>query len=212
MSPSGSLAHAQMGMHHARVRTLSPHPPATMAHSYRFERAAVRSQRLPPRGQLRAISAMVSGTTGAARAKPLNHTLFFSSLLGASFYQETIVTHYAAPTPGRHGPFNIAEMSPADYATISASDLFERTETHLAYQRMGSAPIEMAQRTHVLNFVSSLANRNAQRFMLLPGARFSEIDNTDHAHEWSHALLEFHEYLIFEPATGRLLLLMFAFD
>jgi hypothetical protein len=201
-----------MDMHHAPVQTLSPHQPATMADSYRFERAAVRSQRLPPHGQLRAISAIVSGTTAAARAKPLNHTLFFSSLLGASLYQETIVTHYATPTPGRHGPFNIAEMSPADYGTISASDLIERTETHLAYQRMGSAPIETAQRTHVLNFVSSLAERNAQRFMLLPGARFSEIDNPDHAHEWSHALLEFHEYLVFEPARRRLLLLMFAFD
>ena len=199
-------------MHHARVRTLSSHQPAVMADSYRFDRAAVRSQRLPPRGQLRVISANVSGITGAALANPPNHTLFFSSLLGASLYQETIATHYAAPTPGRHGPFNVTELSPADYVRISASQLTERAKTHLDYQRMGCAPIEASQRTHVLNFFGSLATRDAQRFTLVPGARFSEPANRDHSHEWSHALLEFHEYLIFEPATARLLLLMFAFD
>lgn len=199
-------------MHHARVRSLSPHQPVTMADSYRFERVTARSQRLPPRGQLRVISATVSATTDAALTSPLNHTLFFSSLLSATLYHETIVTHYAAPTPGRHGPFNIAELSPADYAVISAPHLVERTESHLNYQRMGCAPIETAQRAPVLNFVGSIAAGDTQCFALLPGERFSEIDNRDHPHEWSHALLEFHEYLIFEPATTRLLLLMFAFD
>ncbi len=77
---------------------------------------------------------------------------------------------------------------------------------------MGCAPIEAARRTPVLSFVNSLATRDAERFALLPGERFSATSNRVHSHEWSHALLEFHEYLIIERTTGRLLVLMFAFD
>lgn len=175
--------------------------------AYHFEEPTARSQRLPPRGQLRVIAADVRQDRGGA----FNATLFFSSLLHAPFYHELILAHYCLPAPGKHGPFNIDELSPADYRPFEPADLAERFEHHLNYRRFGAQPIERSKRERVQHFVASLSARPIDVFELAPCNTFS-AGRVAQPHEWSHALLEFHEYVVLDKAQQRFFGVMFAFD
>ena len=182
----------------------------TLADQFEFVERSKRSQRLPPRGLFRVVVADVRGPVSRRRSL----TLLFSSLLAAPLYHELIAAHYTLPAPGKHGPFNVGDLTPADYLPITADDLVGRVRQHLDYRRYGSAPIAPARKRNVTDYVDSLAARGAATdiYALAPCEWFSAPANDAYPHEWSHALLEFREYLLFDTLTGTLTCLMFAFD
>src|SRR5512139_4131529 len=94
---------------------------------FEFVERMKRSQRLPPRGLFRVVAADVRGPV----SQRFPHTMFFSSLLAAPFYQELVAAHYTLPADGKHGPFNVADLTPADYAPITAAELQDRVARHL---------------------------------------------------------------------------------
>lgn len=183
-------------------------PAFALAEQFEFVERMKRSQRLPPRGQFRVVAADVRGP--APRRFP--HTMFFSSLLAAPFYQELVAAHYTLPADGKHGPFNVAELTPADYAPITAAELQSRVARHLDYRRYGCAPIAIERRRNVTDFVDVLAAQAFDIFMLSPCEGFSDPTNTRYPHEWSHSVLEFREYVLFDTLHRKFLCLMFAFD
>jgi hypothetical protein len=181
-----------------------------LAEQFEIVERLKRSQRLPPRGLFRVVVADVRGPV----TRRYSHTLLFSSLLAAPIYHELIAAHYALPTPGKHGPFNIADLTPADYFPITADDFVGRVRQHLDYRRYGSAPIAPERRRNVTDHVDSLAARGSATdiYALAPCEWFSQPANDAHPHEWSHALLEFREYVLFDTLGRTLTCLMFAFD
>ena len=181
-----------------------------LADQFEFVERRKRSQRLPPRGLFRVVVADVGGPAGRRQS----HTLFFSSLLAAPLYHELIAAHYTLPAAGKHGPFNIANLTPADYVPISAGDMTHLVRQHLDYRRYGSAPIDPARRRNVTDYVDSLAARAASTeiYELTPCRWFSEPTNRVYPHEWSHAVLEFREYVLFDTLARTLTCLTFAFD
>jgi len=181
-----------------------------LAEQFEFIERLKRSQRLPPRGLFRVVVADVRGPA----TRRYSHTLLFSSLLAAPLYHELIATHYTLPAPGKHGPFNVADLMPAEYAPIEADDFVGRVRQHLDYRRYGSAPIAPERRRNVTDYVDSLAARGSATdiYALAPCEWFSEPANDAHPHEWSHALLEFREYVLFDTLDRTLTCLMFAFD
>ena len=189
-------------MSHAENRMVA------LADRFEFVERMQRSQRLPPRGQFRVIAADVRGPS----ARRFSHTPFFSSLLAAPLYQELVAAHYTLPADGKHGPFNVADLTPADFVPIGADELQQRIERHLGYRRYGCAPISVERRRNVTDFVDLLATQAFDIFALAPCTWFSDSRNTRHPHEWSHALLEFHEYVLFDTLHRKFLCLMFAFD
>jgi len=185
---------------------------STYALADRFElvERLKRSQRLPPRGLFRVVVADVRGPAQRRHS----HTLLFSSLLAAPLYHELIAAHYTLPAPGKHGPFNVAELTPADYAPIAADEFARRVRQHLDYRRYGSAPIAPERRQNVTDYVDSLVARAASTevYALAPCDWFSAPANDAYPHEWSHALLEYREYVLFDTLGRTLTCLMFAFD
>jgi hypothetical protein len=181
-----------------------------LADQFEFVERVKRSQRLPPRGLFRVVVADVRGQT----TRRHSHTLFFASLLAAPLYHELIAAHYTLPAPGKHGPFNIADLAPADYTPITADELVRRVGQHLDYRRYGSAPIAAERRRNVTDYVESLAAHAAptEIHALAPCEWFSAPTNTHYPHEWSHALLEYREYVLFDTLARQLICLMFAFD
>jgi hypothetical protein len=143
-----------------------------------------------------------------------SHTLFFSSLLAAPFYHELIAAHYTLPAPGKHGPFNVSDLTPADYVPIAADEFLRRVGQHLDYRRYGCAPIPEARRRNVVDYAESLVARGAvtEIHALAPCDWFSAPTNSSYPHEWSHALLEFREYVIFDTLARQFICLTFAFD
>ncbi len=183
-------------------------PAFALADQFVFVDRMKRSQRLPPRGLFRVVAADVHGPM----PHRFPHTLFFSSLLTAPLYQEMVAAHYTLPTPGKHGPFNIADLTPADFVAISPVQLQQRIARHLDYRRYGCAPIGDERRRNVTDFVDVLATQAFDIFALAPCDWFSEAGNARYPHEWSHSILEFREYLLFDTLHRKLLCLMFAFD
>ena len=184
--------------------------PFALADRFELVERVKRSQRLPPRGLFRVVVADVRG-----RARPRHsHTLLFSSLLAAPLYHELIAAHYTLPAPHKHGPFNIAELTPADYVPIAADAFARRVRQHLDYRRYGCAPIAPERRRNVTDYVDSLAagGTATEIYALAPCEWFSAPGNAAHPHEWSHALLEFREYVIFDTLARTLTCLVFAFD
>lgn len=179
-----------------------------LAEQFEFIERMKRSQRLPPRGQFRVVAADVRGPS----SHRFPHTTFFSSLLAAPFYRELIAAHYTLPADGKHGPFNVAELTPADYVPIAAAELQSRVARHLDYRRYGCAPVPVERRRNVIDFVDVLANQAFDVFALTPCDWFNDPNNTRYPHEWSHSLLEFHEYVLFDTLHHKFLCLMFAFD
>jgi hypothetical protein len=179
-----------------------------LAEQFTFVERMKRSQRLPPRGLFRVIAADVRGP----RSHGFSHTLFFSSLLTAPLYQEIVAAHYTLHAETRHGPFNIDELTPADYTSISAAELQRRIVCHLEYRRYGSAQIPLERRRNVTDFIDVLAAQAFEIFALTPCNWFNDPANTRYPHEWSHSLLEFHEYVLFDTLHRKFICLMFAFD
>jgi hypothetical protein len=181
-----------------------------LADQFEFVERAKRSQRLPPRGLFRVIVADVHGPASRRHS----HTLFFSSLLAAPLYHELIAAHYTLPAVGKRGPFNIADLTPADYTPITADDLLGRVRQHLAYRRYGCAAIADERRRNVIDYVNSLIARGAATDIhaLAPCDWFSSPTNTNYPHEWSHSLLEYREYVLFDTLARQFTCLTFAFD
>jgi hypothetical protein len=176
-----------------------------LANSFTFALRAKRSLRLSAHGQLRIVSADVRGPR-------FSQTLFFSSLFTAPFYHELVMAHCCVPSPGHHGPFNVAELTPAMYVPIDAGQLRSRIADHLRYRRFGSAPIAAARAREVTDLIEEVLSQRLEIHALVPCEWFSAPTNQTHPHEWSHALLEFHEYVIFDTLRNMFISLMFAFD
>ena len=184
------------------------HRTVALADRFEFVERMKRSQRLPPRGHFRVIAADVRGPS----PRRFPHTLFFSSLLAAPLYQELMAAHSTLPADGKHGPFNVAELTPADFVPVGVAELQRRIARHLDYRRYGCAPISIERRSNITDFVDLLVTQSFEVFALAPCAWFSDAANTRYPHEWSHALLEFHEYVLFDTLHRKFLCLMFAFD
>jgi hypothetical protein len=66
----------------------------------------------------------------------------------------------------------------------------------------------------VMDYVKALVARGTatEIHTLAPCDWFSSPANAKYPHEWSHALLEFREYLLFDTLARQLTCLTFAFD
>jgi hypothetical protein len=176
-----------------------------LANTFTFALRGKRSVRLSSHGQLRLVSADVRGPR-------FSHTLFFSSLFAAPFYHELVMAHCCVPSSGHHGPFNVAELTPAMYVPIGAGELRLRIADHLRYRRFDCAPIAAERVREVTALLEGVLTQPLEIHALAACEWFSAPTNRTHPHEWSHALLEFHEYAIFDTLHNRLMCLMFAFD
>ena len=185
-----------------------PADPIELRSSYRFDAIEARARRLPPRGQLRIVSGIAKPVSAAAYSP----TLLFSSLLHAPHYHELVLAHYALPASGKHGPFNVADLAPADFREIDPQTLIRRTSRHLEYRRYGAPAIAPALVRRTEDLIVGFAARPFLVYALAPCEAFSRPDNSTHPHEWSHALLEFHEYVLFDRRRHALACMMFAFD
>jgi hypothetical protein len=184
---------------------VTPQSTYALANSFTFALRAKRSLRLSPRGQLRLIVADVRGPR-------FSHTLFFSSLFAAPFYHELVMTHCCLPAPGQHGPFNVAELTPAMYQPIDAGQLRRRVSDHLRYTRFGCEPITAERGREIAKLIEDVLKQPLDIYALAPCDWFSTPTNTTYPHEWSHALIEYHEYVLFDTLHNKLVCLMFAFD
>ena len=69
-------------------------------------------------------------------------------------------------------------------------------------------------RRNVVDYVESLVAPGGPTGIhaLAPCDWFSAPTNSHYPHEWSHALLEFREYVLFDTLARQLVCLTFAFD
>lgn len=178
---------------------------------FSFSDVSKLSTELPPRGHVRVHQAAFRrSSTGRSQATaPRNRTtnLFFD-LLQAPFYQELVLRHWAGPMSGVHGPFLCAHLQPRDFEQLTPDDFDRRIERILGDTRWEPSSAKTI-REGILNLQVAAAS---DAFVLKPGEGFDPYLATELQHEWSHAVVEFHEFLLVSWAAQRLTVLMLVFD
>src|SRR5262245_39049338 len=195
--------------------------------AYTFDVVDRRFMSLKPRGALRLQRAMVRRTdvrptTDVARgARPradsaghtrFNTTLLFSSLLNAPHYQELVLAHYTLPSPGRHGPFLTSALSPAEFRELERAELRAYVARDLGFSRYETPSVAPEAKARVAGLVANLLRTGPRVFRLAACDWFNAVDNDVYPHEWSHAVLEFHEYVLFDTHRSELVTLELVFD
>ncbi len=147
-----------------------------LADRFEFVERMKRSQRLPPRGQFRVIAADVRGPISKKTPNKFPHTLFFSSLLAAPLYHELIAAHYTLPANGKHGPFNVAEMTPADYRYRSTPLRFNNVSHNISTIDATAVRSDCCLNavSNVTDFIDVLATQAFDIFALSPCDWFSD--------------------------------------
>ena len=182
-----------------------------LADRFEFVERMKRSQRLPPRGQFRVIAADVRGpvshveqvSTHAVLLEPAGH----AALSGVDRRALHVARRRQARSVQRRGTdagrlrtdrrrvrFNSA------WSSISTTDATapRRLRPNAAATSPTSSTCWQPRRS------TSLRCRRATGSAIRQTRRYP--------HEWSHSLLEFHEYVLFDTLHRKLLCLMFAFD
>jgi hypothetical protein len=184
-----------------------------LKHAYTFDVVDRLLTSLKPRGALRLQRARARVTTDAVGGHArFNATLLFSSLLEAPHYQELVLTHYTLPSPGRHGPFLTNALSPAAYREVPRAELRARIAQSLSFSRYATSPIAPAAKARVVDLVASLLRAPMRAYRLDACDWFNAADNSVYPHEWSHAVLEFHEYVLFDTQRSELVSIVLVFD
>ena len=62
------------------------------------------------------------------------------------------------------------------------------------------------------SFLNLIIQEDSKTFFLKQNKIRKTSEKYEFDHEWSHALNEFHEFLIFNPSVNELFILMLAYD
>lgn len=154
--------------------------------------------RLHKRGRLHHISFTFRFSSGRRPAD--RPALLLQSVLQSEPYHRLIFDHAVLAWPGVHGPFSIARLSPSDFAPLEPQLAVLEITDVLAVDKWLSPPPDPARIRLALEFVRHHAARAQQAFYLTPCQQFNAQARRGEGlhHEWSHALVEFHEYLFID--------------
>ena len=148
-------------------------------------------------------------------------TGFFWSLLAAPFYQRVVSVYGSVPGSKMRGPFMTTSLSPADYQPVSEDDFVERIGQMLQQERWMSPPLTEEQTDRLKILIGYLIDQRTRIFRLRRCEDFNRMhrqkrvpDNPQETydHEWSHALLEYHEYVLIDWHRQKVQVLSFAYD
>ena len=138
--------------------------------------------------------------------------LLFRALLQHELYHTSDTGHLSLPLPGVHGPFLTAQISPEDYVEIPHSRWLLQLLSLLQQEKWQLPRLGADEAEKVAGVLQSMFQSQTRVFRLTLCDAFNR-HNYPHAsarvasdlyqHEWSHALSEFHEYILIDEAAGR---------
>ena len=110
---------------------------------------------------------------------------------------------------GFHGPFKSKLLKNLDFKKIDEHNFFESIYRIITQERKDT-PLISDERKNTFIEKIELMTKNETDFFIL-GKELSKEPNK-FEHEWSHALTEFHEFLILNYSSNNIFCLLLAYD
>ena len=110
---------------------------------------------------------------------------------------------------GFHGPFKSKLLKNSDFKQIDEQNFFESIYRVISKER-NDTPLISEERKNTFIEKIELMTKNEADFYILS----KELSNepTKFEHEWSHALTEYHEFLILNYSSNNIFCLLLAYD
>ncbi|MBF2755073.1 MAG: hypothetical protein ISN29_07415 [Gammaproteobacteria bacterium AqS3] len=167
--------------------------------------------------QKHAYARLVRSSCRELMHSPFKSKLFFDALLGSDFYQYNNVGYLSLPAAGVHGPFLTERMSSADYQLLPDGAWFSQIMELIQQPKWQLPRLENDQAVKVMNALGGLFRGNITAYRLTLCDDFNRLRTSARAahqyhHEWSHALSEFHEYVLIDLSEGTCDCLIFAYE
>jgi hypothetical protein len=113
---------------------------------------------------------------------------------------------------GFHGPFQSANLSSEDYREMPSEDLSIEVLSILNKSRSDTPKITSQSYSRYKYFLDVILDRKSLCFKLQRHIGDKKNNDVKFEHEWSHALNEYHEYLIFSLKADECFTLILAYD
>lgn len=137
-----------------------------------------------------------------------------AGLLASECYQRLFLAHVKTPWRGVRGPFRIDGLTPQDFEQIPAYAVAPMMQDILEGEHWKTPESTPGEIGRICGLVERLAQPCAQGFRLRRCDGFNARDRltTSYEHEWAHALMEFHEFVLLDPATSHCHLLNLVYE
>ena len=141
-----------------------------------------------------------------------NYDFLIDSYFKEEFANFQLTDFMFARAKGFHGPFSIKKLNSNSFVLIDAADFLSFVIEIVISERPQTPKISPDIMERLESFLNLIIQEDSKTFFLKQNKirKTSEKDEFDH--EWSHALNEFHEFLVFNPSVNELFILMLAYD
>lgn len=144
--------------------------------------------------------------------KKHNYDFLIDSLLKEEFVNFQLTDFMFARAKGFHGPFSTKKLSSKSYIKIQSDDFLSFVTEIVTSERQQTPNISKDIYEKLESFLSIILQENSITFFLKQNKIRKSKDKNEFDHEWSHALNEYYEFLIFNPSTDELFVLVLAYD
>ena len=110
---------------------------------------------------------------------------------------------------GFHGPFKSKLLKNSDFKKIDEDNFFESIYRIILKERKDTPLISEERKDAFIEKIELMTKKNAD-FFILDKELSSEPKKFEH--EWSHALTEYHEFLILNFSSNNIFCLLLAYD
>lgn len=151
----------------------------------------------------------------------LKPNMLFASLLESELYQYSDTGHLSLPLAGVHGPFSTARIKPDDFVEIPRAQWLLEIVSLIQQEKWQLPKLEVKEAQQVAQALDTMFDTQTRvfRLQLCEGFNASSYRGGDarllssqYHHEWSHALSEFHEYILVDEQAGRCDCLMLSYE
>ena len=110
---------------------------------------------------------------------------------------------------GFHGPFKSKLLKNSDFKKIDEDNFFESIYRIILKERKDTPLISEERKDAFIEKIELMTKKNADFFIL---DKELSSDPKKFEHEWSHALTEYHEFLILNFSSNNIFCLLLAYD
>ena len=141
-----------------------------------------------------------------------NYEFLIDSYLKEEFVNFQLTDFMFVRAQGFHGPFLTKKLNNKSYVKIDSSDFLSFVVEIVISERKQTPKISQSILEKLESFLNIILNEDSKTFFLKQNKIRKTSKKEEFDHEWSHALNEFYEFLVFNPSSNELFILILAYD
>ncbi len=176
--------------------------------AYNLDNAVRTSLRLHDHGLLRLISLDINSNLLTIKSNYL-----LESLVSDQNYQCVFFDHYTQKIKGKHGPFDVNNISVDDFSVIDKETFKNDLMDIISSPKWSCPPVSEQKIKTTSKLLDSLTSSEIKIFIFDKCFEFNNMNNTKkYEHEWSHALSSFFEFIILDITKKKVHILILTYE